>query len=90
MITHTTRIRILGIAAALSFATLVALTVVDMTSSLVFGLAMGVFGTASAGLWDALGVEKRRLDPAVSALVDDVVSEGARPEARRESVREER
>lgn len=78
MITHTTRLRILAVASAISFASLVALTVVDMTSSLVFGLALGVFGTATAGLWDALGVEKRRVDPSVPALPDDVL-ESARP-----------
>lgn len=77
MVPHKLRVKILGAVALLSFIAAVALTVVEMTDSLIFGLAIGAFGTSIAGLFDALGVERRRRDPARPGLVDDVVGPSA-------------
>jgi hypothetical protein len=52
---------------------LVALGVSEGTG---FGALLGVLGTATTAFFDALGVERRRRNPAIPALADDVRSDG--------------
>lgn len=72
MITHQLRVRILGIASIVALLTIVGLTLANQTESQAFALVAGVFGLATAGFFDALGVERRRTNPALAAILDDV------------------
>lgn len=59
----------LTLAALIGVIVLVALGIHEGTG---FGIVTGVLGTAVPALFDALGVERRRRDPAKTALADDV------------------
>jgi hypothetical protein len=59
----------LTLSALIGVIVLVALGIHEGTG---FGIVTGVLGTAVPALFDALGVERRRRDPARPAVSDDV------------------
>ena len=72
MIKHRTRTILICTLAALSLVGLVVAAYIQAPAAVISALvtSVGIFGAAAA---DALSVEKRRLDPTTSAIIDEVV-----------------
>jgi hypothetical protein len=73
---HRTRLIVNAVLWALSLVGVVVLSALELADSVGFGIVVGANTTLLAALTDAAMVERRRRDPRVRAIADDVRQRG--------------